>query len=107
MKRPYAALIAFAFLLAGAYALVAAWTPILGDDWNHWIWAGRHRSDGSGQWLRAFLGSHVTFSNLISYALARSRAFHVLVTPAVQLGLVVGLFTLAMRRTPRATWTDV
>ena len=39
--------------------------------------------------------------------LARAHAVHVIVTPAVDVALVVGLFVLAMRRLPRAEWPDV
>ena len=39
--------------------------------------------------------------------LARCRAVHALLTPVVALALIVGLFTVALRRLPRPTWPDV
>ncbi|HTL31584.1 MAG TPA: DUF6056 family protein [Kofleriaceae bacterium] len=102
-RRPLVALFAFVLATTVVHAMVAFWTPIQGDDWNHWIWAGRHKGDGFG----AFLASHFTFSDLVSYVLARCRGFHVLISPAVFLALVVGLFTVSMRRLPRACWLDV
>ena len=107
MRRPAIALFAFVIALSVVHAIVGFWTPVMGDDWNHWIWAGRHRNDATGEWLVAFLKAHLTFSEAAGYLLARCRIVHVLVTPAVVVALIVGLFTVAMRRVPRATWDDV
>lgn len=103
MKKPQLALIGFIGAFAIVHALVAAWTPIVGEDWNDWIWAGRHPDAGIG----AILASHITFSDLIGYVLSRSTSFHTLVTPMTHIALVVGLFTIAMKRTPGASWLDV
>jgi hypothetical protein len=91
--------------LAALYAFVAYWTPIQGDDWNHWIWNGQHRHDE--HWALSFAASHFTFADLVSYVLARCRVVHVVVSPLVYVALVVGLFVVATRRAPRATWNDV
>lgn len=103
MKKAQVALFAFIVAFAIVHALVASWTPVMGDDWNHWIWAGRHPGAG----VATVLGAHFTFSDLISYVLARCTSFHVLVTPAAHIALVVGLFTIACKRTPRASWLDL
>lgn len=106
MRRPaLLSLFAFVIALSVVHAIVAFWTPVMGDDWNHWIWAGRHHDDPS--WLTSFLTSHVTFSDVMGYVLARCRVFHVLVTPAILIALIVGLFTAAMRRIPRVSSDDV
>lgn len=94
-------LVAFFLVLAAVHALLAAWTPIQGDDWNHWIWARQHEAGGS--WLAA----HLQFSDAIGYVLARWRLVHAIVTPFAFVALVLGLFTLAMRRLPRATTEDM
>jgi hypothetical protein len=107
MKRVYLALFAFVVGLAIVHAIVGFWTPVQGDDWNHWIWAGRHRGEDAGTWFASFVSSHFTFSDAVSYLLARCRLVHVVLTPTVVVALVVGLFVLAMRRLPRATWQDV
>lgn len=91
------ALVAFLVALAAVHALLAAWTPIQGDGWNHWIWAGQHRGTGIGAWLV----SHLQFSDAIGYLLARCRVAHIILTPCMFVALVIGLFTLAMRRLPR------
>lgn len=106
-RRPQLTLIVFVVAFAVVHAMVGFWTPIQADDWDHWLWAGRHADDSTGTWIVSWLGSHFTFSDAISYVLARSRMFHVLVTPAVMIALIVGLFTVSMRRLPRATWQDV
>jgi hypothetical protein len=91
------ALVAFLVVLAAVHAVLAAWTPIQGDDWNHWIWAGQHQGAGIGTWIVA----HLQFSDAIGYLLARCRVAHMIVTPCMFVALVIGLFTLAMRRLPR------
>ena len=105
MRARYAAMFGFFIALAIVHAIVAAWTPIQADDWNHWIWAGQN--SGEDNWLFRFLGSHITFSDFMGYVLARCRSVHVLVTPVMMVALVTGLFTVAMRRTPRATFEDL
>lgn len=105
MRARYAALFGFCVALAIVHAIVAFWTPIQGDDWTHWIWAGQHRSDDS--WWLAWLRAHLTFSDALGYVLARCRSFHVLVTPVAMIALVIGLYTVAVRRLPRATWEDL
>jgi hypothetical protein len=107
MRRVYFALFGFVIASAAVHALVGFWTPIQGDDWNHWIWAGRHRDQPTGGWLAAFASSHFTFSELSAYLLARCRLLHAILTPVAYLSLVVGMFVLAMRRLPRATWHDL
>lgn len=91
------ALVAFFVALVAVHAVLAMWTPIQGDDWNHWIWAGQHQGSSAGTWL----ASHFQFSDAIGYVLARFRIVHMIVTPLVFVALVIGLFTLAMRRLPR------
>lgn len=106
-NRAAFALLAFVTVFAVVHAVVGWWTPIQGDDWNHWVWAGRHRDDHGVAWLFAWLKTHYTFSEAVGYVLARCRVVHALVSPVVTLGLIVGLFTVAMRRLPLATWQDV
>jgi hypothetical protein len=106
-RNRYVAYLGFAVALAVVHALVGFWTPVQGEDWNHWVWAGEHRGDSTGYLVRSFLSTHFTFSDIASYALCRHRVLHVLLTPAVMLALVIGLFTIAMRRLPRAAWEDV
>ncbi|HEY5946295.1 MAG TPA: DUF6056 family protein [Kofleriaceae bacterium] len=105
MKARYAAMIGFCFALAIVYAVVAFWTPIQGDDWNHWIWAGQHRHDD--HWFASFAASHFTFADAVSYLLARCRSVHVVLSPVVMVALVVGLFVNATRRIPRPSWQDL
>jgi len=105
MKARYAAIVGFCVALAMVHAILAFWTPIQGDDWNHWIWAGQHRTDDS--FALSWLGAHASFADAIGYVLARCRNVHVLISPMVMVALVVGLFVLAMRRWPRPTWDDI
>lgn len=105
--KPRIVMLALAAAMVGVHALVAWWTPIQGDDWKHWIWAGQHRSESGLAWLAAFASGHFTFADVTSYVLARAPIVHVLVTPLAMVALVVGLFTVAVRRLPRATWDDV
>jgi len=103
MRGRYAALFTFMVAVAVVHALIAGWTPIQGDDWNHWIWVGEHKDSGIG----AFIVTHLSFSDAVSFVLARHRWFHTLVTPMVFVALVLGLYTVAMRRLPRATYDDL
>ncbi len=89
--------------MAAVHAVVALWTPVEGDAWLHWVWAGRHPDAGVGTWLAA----HLTSADAIGYLLARFPAIHVVVSPVVAIALVMGLFTVALRRTPRATGEDL
>ncbi|MFT3694679.1 MAG: hypothetical protein QM831_16130 [Kofleriaceae bacterium] len=85
--------------MALVYAIVARWTPVQGDGWLHLVWAGRHASG----WLAA----HYQFSDAIGYVLARFPAVHVLLSPMVAIALVVGMFCVVVRRTPRAGSGDL
>ncbi len=85
--------------MAAVYSIIAAWTPTQGDAWLHLVWAGRH----AGGWIAA----HYQFSDAVGYVLANYPAVHVLLSPMVAIALVVGMFCVAMRRTPRATGTDL
>ena len=108
MRRgPRIALVGFALAMAIVVALVAFWTPPQGDDWSQWLWAARHRELGSGRWLVTFLASHAAFSRLASYALARSHALHVVISPIVHVALVFGIYVVSTRRLPGASWDDV
>ncbi len=107
MTRQRAAVVAFLAALYAVRAIVGWWTPLQGDDWNHFIWAGQHQGDSGGRWLALFLGNHFAFSDAVGYLLARCDIFHALVSPLAMIALVVGVFTLAMRRLPRATWDDL
>jgi hypothetical protein len=89
--------------MAIVHAMVAFWTPVQGDDWIHWVWHGEHVDAGIGRWLAA----HWTLSDAIGYALARERLLHVILTPAIAVLLVIGLYVLAVRRLPRGEWRDV
>ena len=99
MKLPRFALVGFLLAMAIVHAIIAFWTPIQGDAWRHWQWHG----DGVSAWLH----DHWTFSDAIGFVLARSNAVHVILTPAVEVALVIGVFVLAMRRLPRSEWRDV
>lgn len=94
MKR--ASVIGCSFAMAVVFAIVAAWTPVQGDGWLHWVWAGRHPGAGLGTWLLA----HASSADAFGYVLARCPSVHVLVSPMVAIALVVGLFVVAMGRTP-------
>jgi hypothetical protein len=107
VKRARIALVAFFVVIAVVHALVASWTPVQADDWLHWIWSGRHDGDSSRAVVGAFVTTHFEFSDMISFVLARCREFHVLVSPAVGVLLVIGIFVVAMRRLPTATWRDL
>jgi hypothetical protein len=87
-------LVGFLVGMAIVHAIVAAWTPVQGDAWLHWVWAGRHPDGG---WLLA----HLSEADAIGYLLARCPSFHVLVTPMVAVALVINLFVIAIGRTPR------
>lgn len=99
--RARAALIAYCVALAAVHGVVALWTPIQGDDWGHWVWASQH--EGVVSWLAA----HFTFSDAAAYVLARSTVCHALLTPVVSVALLVAMFTLAMKRLPNATASDL
>ena len=63
-----------------------------------------------GAWQVPITGAHVehvTFSQLVGYALERWPLVHVIATPLVGLALVLGLFTIAARRLPNNAWSDV
>jgi hypothetical protein len=105
MRARYAALFGFCVALATVHAIVGFYTPIQGDDWNHWVWAGQHAGDDN--WWLSWARTHFTFADALGYLLSRCRSFHVLVSPMVVLALVTGLYTVAMRRLPRATWQDL
>jgi hypothetical protein len=98
--RARTVLLGFLAALAVVHAIVAAWTPVQGDDWLHWVWHARRSGVG------AFAVAHFEFSELVGYLLARAPLVHVIVSPLVAVALIVGLFTVAMRRLPRATWSD-
>ncbi|MEP6859973.1 MAG: hypothetical protein ABJE66_05095 [Deltaproteobacteria bacterium] len=100
MKR---ALIACVAAFALVHAVVALWTPVQGDAWLHWVWAGRHPDGGVGTWLLA----HHTFAEAVGYVLARVAWVHIVVSPLVAVALVVGTCTIALRRLPRATGDDL
>lgn len=93
MKRVVAACAAMAIV----HAIVAWWTPVQGDAWLHWIWAGRHPDASIGTWLV----THATSADAFGYLLARCHLAHVILSPLVSIALVVGLFTVALRRLPR------
>lgn len=81
--------------MAIVHAVIAAWTPTQGDAWLHLVWAGRH----AGGWIAA----HYQFSDAMGYVLARYPAVHVVLSPVVSIALIVGMFCVVMRRTPRST----
>lgn len=93
MKRVIAACAAMVVV----HAIVAWWTPVQGDAWLHWIWAGRHPDAGIAGWLAA----HATSADAFGYLLARCHLAHVILSPLVGVALVIGLFTVAMKRLPR------
>ena len=92
MKR----VIAFFVAMAVVFSIVAAWTPVQGDGWLHWVWAGRHPGASVGTWLLA----HSSSADAFGYVLARVPSVHVLFSPMTAIALVVGLFVVAMGRTP-------
>ncbi|CAN5673678.1 hypothetical protein BH11MYX1_BH11MYX1_00820 [soil metagenome] len=94
MKR--AGVIGFFVAMALVFAIVAAWTPVQGDGWLHWVWAGRHPGAGIGTWLLA----HSSAAEAFGYVLARCPSVHIVFSPVIAIALVVGLFVVAMGRTP-------
>ncbi|MEO6776878.1 MAG: hypothetical protein ABI467_28330, partial [Kofleriaceae bacterium] len=100
MKR---ALIASVAAMVLVHAVVAWWTPVQGDAWLHWVWAGRHPDGGIATWLLA----HAAFADATGYVLARSPWVHILVSPLVAVALVTGACTITLRRLPRATGADL
>ncbi len=107
MKRP--AIWGFAFVLAmlAVHGAVAWLSPIQGEAWDHWLWAKDHDRSGLA-FVFDVLASHLTFSDLIGYALARSTLFHAIVSPLVELAVIAGAFTVAARRLPRFDdWDDL
>ena len=63
MKR----VIAFFVTMAVVFSIVAVWTPVQGDGWLHWVWAGRHPGASVGTWLLA----HSSSADAFGYVLAR------------------------------------
>ena len=86
-----------AFLLAMAivFAIVAAWTPLQGDDWGHRVWANQPG--------HSFLAAHYQFAALVGYAIAVAPWLHAIVAPLAALAIVIGCFVLAYGRRPQAT----
>ena len=101
MKRH--ALVAFVGALALVHAVVAWWTPVQGDAWLAWVWHARHVGDGVWPWL----ATHFEFSEALNYVVARDDVANAIIAPVAAVALVLGVFTLAMRRLPRATGLDV
>lgn len=101
-RAPAVALVGALVAMAIVHAIVAALAPISADDWSHWNWAGTHPDAGVATWL----ATHARFADAMAYLLARCDAVHVIVTPAVSVALVIGVFVLAARRLPRASWDD-
>lgn len=100
------AILAFFVALSVVHGLASWWTPVWGDDWGDWTWAARHESYSPLRWLGAFLWGHPSTSEILGYVTARSDVFRVIVSPAMTCALIVGVFALALRRLPRATWLD-
>jgi hypothetical protein len=101
MKR--GVFIGFFVAFALVHAIVAAWTPVQGDAWLHWVWAGRHPDSGVGTWLLA----HLSSADAFGYILAKCNSVHVIVSPMIAIALVIGLFVVAVGRTPRASGEDL
>ena len=101
--RARIALVGFLVAMLIVHGVVAYWSPIQGEDWTHWAWAAQHRDDGVIAWLVA----HFTFAEAMSYLLSRCTIVHAILSPVASVALVIGVFTLALRRLPRATWDDV
>jgi hypothetical protein len=97
------ALVGFVVLLALVHAICGWWTPVQGDAWLAWIWHARHIGDGPATWL----ATHFELASAIGYASARSDVANAIITSLAAIALVLGVFTVAMRRVPRATWSDV
>lgn len=103
-----AALGAFFIAMIAVHALIAWQSPVLADDWRHWMWSADHAGDSAGEFARAFAAAHYTLSDLIGFALAQSTLFHTIVSPLVGVALILGLVTFATRRLPRPdAWSDV
>ncbi|MDB4956284.1 MAG: hypothetical protein JWO36_3853 [Myxococcales bacterium] len=101
--RARIALVGFLVAMLVVHGVVAYWSPVQGEDWTHWAWAAQHRDDGVISWL----ASHFTFVEAMSYLLSRFTIVHAILSPLMSVALVVGVFTIALRRLPRATWDDV
>ena len=103
-SRPRIALLAFVAAMLVVHGVVAAWSPLQDDDWKQWIWSAQHGTDAAWTWL----AGHHTMADAVAYVLAHATWVHVIVSPLAQLALVIGAFTVAMRRLPRIdTWDDV
>jgi hypothetical protein len=94
------ALAAFIAATLVVHGVVAWWSPLQGDDWQHVLWSG----SGSGSWL----AGHLQLGDAWGYLVTRSTLFHTIVSPVVGVILVLGVFTLSARRLPDpGRWCDV
>lgn len=81
------------------YALVAYWTPYQGEDWFHLGWEARYAPIGVDD-IFHYVRVNPTVGDLIGQVTVSIPWFHVLVSPAVIVLFVVGLYTLAFARLP-------
>ncbi len=81
------------------YALVAAWTPWQGNDWNQLAWL-RHRQPIDARDVLDFVGTNPSLGDVVGQLGVAHPWAYVLVTPTVIILLVLGLHALAFSRTP-------
>jgi hypothetical protein len=107
-RGPLVATVAVLAIAYAVYAVIAWWSPIVGGDWDHELWAARHAHAGTAVWLRDFVAQHWRLGRVLGYVLVRARVVHALVTPLASLAMIVGMFAIARRRLPRASsWDDL
>lgn len=97
---PRLVLAGFVAAMLAVHGVIAWWSPLQGDDWQHVLWTSSH----GGSWL----AGHARLDAAWGYVLARSTLFHAIVSPVVGVIVVLGVFTWSARRLPEpGRWRDV
>lgn len=96
---PRRGLLGFFAAMIVVHGVLAWWQPLQGEDWDQLTWTAEH--------TESWLATHFTLPDIVSFALARSVGGAILVTVLASTALVLGVFVVARRRLPRATWDDV
>lgn len=100
---PGPVLVALLFARTLVHALLAAWTPLSGLDWDQYTWLAERDKTST----LTVLANHPTVAKLVEYLIARSDTLHVIATPFIGTMLLVLAFAFARKRMPTASWDDV